>query len=291
MARSIPFLVVVVFITVIVVFTYFSLFKNDSPYMEEIDAETHLQLGRDVVIVLSRGRSGSGYLMRLISNIVDAETDRAITGELWQYNDVKNMTDPSAVIRDHLEKRRRVVGPNGFIGTKWKPYADNERFDKAWRWIAAEGWPVVYSHRNALDVVISAQKHLNATPHCEVGDTLCVESLLNKKVHLNVTKAVQEATTEVAEVNLLRVKLNTIGVRYIEVTYEQLVYGSDAQRLGYLRQIADFLLPQGHREITMQDFSADIEMTTSSNQSQFVDNYPELAAACKGTVLEQLLHG
>lgn len=249
----------------------------------------------DVVLVLSRGRSGSGYLMRVINNVADTNEPHAIAGELFdqKHGSMETMTNPTKFLRQYLKDRRLEIGKGKFIGSKWKPYVDNEYFDKCWMYVAHMHWPVIYSHRNPLDVVISTAKHAANTlpPHCKVGDTTCVETYQNTKVDIDIEAAIAEVRFELNQTNHLREKIRNFGVRFTELTYEQLVYGSEQERLAHLQRVADFFLPpSSRRKVVMKDFETGIEMTGSYNQSQFVRNYDELHKAFESTPFKHLLH-
>lgn len=241
----------------------------------------------DVVLVLSRGRSGSGYLMRVLNNVADTNHDHAIAGELFlqKFGEMETMKNPTKFLRSYLSERRKEIGKGKFIGSKWKPYVDNKRFDKCWQYVAKMHWPVIYSHRNPLDVVISTAKHAanDLPPHCKTGQTECVETYQNTKVDIDIPAALSEVKRELNETDYLRQKITGFGVRFIELTYEQLVYGSDADRLKNLQRVADFFLPPSRRRrVRMKDFETGIEMTGSYNQSQFVKNYDALTKAFQG---------
>lgn len=263
--------------------------------VRRIEARIEDKLG-DVMLVLSRGWPGSGYLMRVISNVADCTHRQSISGELFMANRsyIGTLKTPTKYLRQYFKDKRKKVGPRDIIGCKWKPYADNIHFDKAWRYVAWQGWPVMYSHCNPLDVVISTAKHAAAPlqPHCAASDSHCLEQFHRVKVHIDVSAALAEVHREMQETAVLRRKLQHFGVRFTELTYEQLVFGSAADRIRELQRAADFFIPTHRRPrmVTLRDFHTDIVMTGSHNQSQYVSNYDALYAAFEKTPYKNLLH-
>jgi hypothetical protein len=90
--------------------------------------------------------------------------------------DMKAMRNiPINTVRDQICLKGKEASYTGF---KWKPLVWNDAYLEALRWVAYPRIPVVYNHRNPIDVFLSAEKHrLESThsliSHCKAGDTAC----------------------------------------------------------------------------------------------------------------------
>ena len=146
-----------------------------------------------VVIVLSRGRSGSGFLCRLVENVADAER-YVLSNELFggTHSKMLLIERPKSYMKHYLQHLRQKHRKN-IIGFKWKPYVDSEPYDEAYRWTAAHNFSVIFSHRNPLDEFISRQRHKQATisAHCKTGDMNCLAQATHVRVKLDADETVK----------------------------------------------------------------------------------------------------
>lgn len=246
-----------------------------------------------VAIVLSRGRSGSGFLCRVIENLAGLPRNIMAVELLGGTGEkMLRIANPKAFIK-HWLLVRRARHPKNYIGFKWKPYADTPAYDEAWRYVAAHNFSVVYSIRNPLDEFISREKHRQAAlpSHCVADDAVCISAARTARPRVHVDTSLAFVNEQIAAARALRMKLQEFKVRFIEISYEELSFGSMRSRLAHLQKVADFLLPaHRHRKVRPEDFEIGIEATSSNNQSSKVANYEELRQAFVAAKYEHLLH-
>lgn len=251
-----------------------------------------------VIIVLTRGRSGSDFVSRLTENICQS-VPRSFAGHPFGVTvaQMQKISDPLDHMKREL-KRRRLRYPKDCIGFKWKVFVDTAAYDKALYWAASRKFSIIYSHRNPLDEFISRVKHdmQNLKSHCflqkDGGD--CVRQTQNVQVVVPVHSMMEFINNRTADVLRWRRKFDAMKAAYLEVNYEDLAFGAETARLQHLQRIADYILPNRLREernVTMKDFQTDAAVTTSYNQSITVSNFDEVAAFLKTTQFSHLLHG
>lgn len=250
----------------------------------------------DMVLIAALGRSGSGYLVRVVGNLAGTctlEKYRCIYGELFEKKDA-NLTDPKGHLIRFLSNVRKKAGPTPIIGSKWKPYTDNRNYDKAWKWVGQQNIPVILSTRNPLDVFISRQKHIAAplTSHCLDGDEACVQEHKSVKVSINPNDALIAVRDELQMFDDLRKKFVKYHIRFFEITYEELTFGTDEQKIWLLQRVADFFVPTSRKRhiATLKDLDTDIVGTADYNQSKAIMNYAELHSVFSASPYANLLH-
>lgn len=278
---------------------------------ETVVADNHKPFGRlvakhnpygHVVIVLSRGRSGSDFLCRVVENAAGAKVG-SLSGGILGSSDEKmaQMKDPRRTIKVYIrEKRQRQT--HNIIGFKWKYYVDAPRFDEAFRWAAKQNFKFLFSHRNPLDEFISRAKHRYTNKqsnalrsHCKLSQqdyNDCLQQARGTHVQLSIDMLLPFITNRTAEIINMRQKLNDMHIQYLEIRYEDVAFGTDEDRLKQLQRIVDFAVPRKHQhELTMKDFDTNSFITSAYNQSLSISNFEEVKHHLQATAFADLLHG
>lgn len=236
-----------------------------------------------VVIVLSEGRSGSGFLCELISNVAGAPDD-ILRNELFgeTREEQEKLEDPLLVAKNYLSEQRKIHS-EGIIGMKWKPDVLNDAYQQVWKWMHEEGFLAVHNVRNPLDRCLSMQKHKSADVPAHCHDKVCAK--LGKSVTYEVDPSavltyVKTMINWLKEVNDF---LDRAKVERLDVSYDKLSCGTDSSR------IADYVVGSGAHTVTMEDLRTGFEKTSSSRQGEQVTNFKEVQKAFNGTELKHLL--
>ena len=244
-----------------------------------------------VAVVLSRGRSGSTELISLVNNIANGY----LHSELFGGNAEKmaELKDPLDRMIKFLEKSQKAY-PHHMVGFKWKPYYEDENYDKVWDWFAKTGAKVVFNHRNPLDKYISVTRahSENGQFNCVVGDTKCLNTQKSLKVEIDTAAVISHLEEYNAETNATLKKLHDKKINHFVITYEQINHGTMEDRLAHVQKLADFLMAKKKvRKILDESvFAVKTEYIGHYHQNETVSNYDELVRVLQGSPFQNLLH-
>lgn len=234
-----------------------------------------------VVITLSDGRSGSTFITDVLENLYGAKTlDPPLSHELFGSgkNDMMEKRNHTQFMIDFINKQRKSNPKSIVAGFKWKPYIVSKGYDKAWKYVASQGWIVVHNTRNWLDVFISHSKHkqFDVAGHCAAGNKNCLHKSENALPYINVSKALQYVDEAIIDSQRHDYFLRTLGVPLYEVRYEDFAFGSKKLKLHHLQNLCDFLLYPAHKKVSMKMLSTETVATSDYSQKEKVKNWQEL---------------
>ena len=246
-----------------------------------------------VVLVLSKGRSGSSWMCVDIIPSLKPGTpplDEEILGRGEE--NVIALPNPLEVAQLYLQKRR-LLCPNKTIGFKWKPAPPTStHHDELMKWVHENDFPVVHNHRNPLDLVLSVLKHrsdLELFSHCKTKE--CVDRHKNIRVQVNITRMLEHMHRSINEHAERNMQLTRFGIRFIDVYYDDLIYAADERRLSTLQSLIDFIYPNEGIIGTLSNLdSSQIEITTEYDHSKLILNFDEVVEALRGTSFEKYIH-
>ena len=206
------------------------------------------------------------------------------------------LKNPLSVIREDICKNKAV-----YTGFKWKPMDWNEAYVEALRWVAFHRIPVVLSHRNPIDVYLSAQKHAllsedhdEKVAHCLVGDTACIAThMRNQLVTVDVDDMISAVYRMRCQFNGTRALLDREKVHYVEVVFESLTtqYSSNKTVVQTWGKIFEFINPSANwRYLSMKHLVATIVPTSSTSHRDKIRNYDEVKKALQHTSIASLLN-
>jgi len=245
----------------------------------------------NIVIVMSRGRSGSSLLCDYIGNLVGFPGH--FGPELFGggIDDMKKVDEPIRRMQKYL-KSRQDEHPGKIVGFKWKPYYFDDKYTKALNWVAHHHIKVVVNTRNPLDIAIStAKQHADRTIeyHCKVNDKACQKKVKAIRVTIDTSRIIHTLDAFFADhVKLIRY-LEQTNVKYLNITYENLNWGNEDERLVQMKRLGQFVNPK-RKKVTGAVFSVPIAYTGNIHQADTVKNYAELVKVLNGTKYENLLH-
>lgn len=240
-----------------------------------------------VLIVLSRGRSGSNELCQIVSKIAHSYVDSELFGSSEE--SMKKVADPLGTMLSYLEQKQ-LEYPGKLVGFKWKPHDERHQYKLAWDWVAENHVKIIFSHRNPLDVVISYDKNRNSTArsNCLKSNKKCIEKQLELQTTVNTSTLIADLEGLTFEAVSIRNFLASRRIPFVETTYEALNNGRMKDRLRHLQAVVDFFQP--NTTVRESDFQISYASKTHPHQRDTVRNYDEVVEALRGTTFENLLH-
>lgn len=259
-------------------------------------------------ILMSLGRSGSGSTWQMVGALTGRETpSKELTGsgttkaeKFFEQVDAQGQW-----MLDYFCKMQRRYPRAGVVGFKWKPFVstlNSPKAQAALKLIAASKDPtikIVRSRRNLLDVSISRFKHSSSKEsgkrgikaHCFVTDKKCIEEQIQAGTNLrlptdNLLTSLRSLTDVEDRVDRMLIDL---GVSLVQVKYEDLYFGHDAEEWMKITR----LLGVGPQEgLTQKDVNEMMEHAGTSNPTQrtTLENFNEVQDLLRGTEFEGLLH-
>jgi len=281
-----------------------SLFVDDENVTSCLDPE-----GPKLIILMSLGRSGSGSTWQLIGALTGEETpSEEWTGsnsnksmDFFEYVAENYGTDGEVFVEKFCRLQREY--PNaGVVGFKWKPFGSSFRHPAsigALKRISQQAKvnppiQIIHMTRNPLDVLISQHKHNTAKAsheklraHCHEQE--CQKAHLEKKWTLPTQHLIHPLERMKNDTQMVDNTLNSIGVPFIEVTYERLYNTDDPKEW---RRIFEFLGVGPSKNLSRQDVDqASAHLSTSHNSHKdTLENYENVRDLLTGTEFEELLH-
>jgi hypothetical protein len=244
----------------------------------------------DTVVILSRGLSGSTWFCEIVKNTYPFKgpSNINLNKELFgtTVDQMKALQDPLEKMIRYLGDQRRAC-PECLIGFKWKPDFDSWRYNSSRFWLAEKRIPVLYVHRNPIDLLISKLKHNISSSleyHCAPGQEECIKMHKNVRVNVNLNTVIPLLQKYHMEKYSIPMQLFRTGANFMTVSYENLAFSNDDDRLRLLQAIIDFVYP-GDNGITanMSFFRTQFELTNQRNHSLQISNYAKLVRKLKGS--------
>jgi hypothetical protein len=243
-----------------------------------------------VMIVISRGRSGSDRLCELVANIVE-QSPTTLSTELFG-----GYEEAMALIKDPLAMAVRFLSSaqmhSTWAGFKYKPIYFDSGYAKFTQWMGQSGVRVVFNSRNPLDELVSLAKQQviegNNHYHCKVGDEQCVAVVDKARVHLPTETLIDKIRHIYNETHAELNRFEQYNVSYISVLYEDFSTGTIARQLEHLKMIGVFLGIR--RVLTQKDMHSNMVSTAPKTQEDAIDNYPDVVRTLTDTEYQSLLH-
>mmetsp|Transcript_23334 Transcript_23334/g.52347 ORF Transcript_23334/g.52347 Transcript_23334/m.52347 type:complete len:291 (-) Transcript_23334:1036-1908(-) len=243
-----------------------------------------------VVIVISRGRSGSDRLCELVANIVEQSSTTLSTELFGGYEEAM------ALIKDPLARAVRFLSSaqmhSTWAGFKYKPVYFDSGYAKFTQWMGQSGVRVVFNSRNPLDELVSLAKQLviggDSHYHCKVGDKRCAAVVDKARVHLSTETLIDNIRQIYNETNAELARFEQYNVSYIAVCYEDLNTGTSARQFEQMKRIATFLGIS--RVLTQYVLHSNTVSTAPKKQADAIANYPDVVRTLTGTEYQSLLH-
>jgi hypothetical protein len=244
------------------------------------------------IIVMSKGRSGSNFVLDVIARTFKNPNYWAQMQEILGGNKdaMEKLSNPLEVIQKHI---CRHGANHNYVSFKWKPSLWNDAYMEALQWVAKKKIPVVLNVRNPIDRFLSLSKHkVLKSSHCKPGNAECLARFKEHElVEVNATELVQHLRTTGAVANDNdRALLVHYNVHFIPIEYETLI-ADETAALRLWTEIFEFIAPARDwsgftmRNVTSVNFVA----TSSSNHRDKIKNYDEVRAALRGTRFASLL--
>ena len=257
----------------------------------------------DVVVVMSRGRSGSSWLCEVVKGTDELNKAKIMLelfgGDNKQMEKVKN---PLQTMTAYLAEERRL-NPKGYIGFKWKlldlkgDYGGHDKFAAALHYLVQQRVPILYMYRNYLDRVISSYKYEEAKyddkylSHCDPKDTMCITEHKNAKYDVDI-KHLLRSLEKYDKLHVETVqRLAREKAVHMTFSYDDLAFGDADTKLAILQRILDLMYPGGNKVASLEMLQTKFAVTSDRDQSSRVKNYGEVIAAVEGTRYAGLLRG
>ena len=240
-----------------------------------------------VVVVMSRGTSGSTELCGIVSHIVNS----TVHGELFgsSMDVMREKSDPLKYMLDELSKQEQRY-PGQYVGFKYKPYFHNDAYEKVLNWFADNKVKIVYNVRNPLDVVIGGKKKAqeDGVNNCHTWQPDCVTKQQAVKIVLDISDVLRKLEDLEIDYMLWYARIKKAKLNVHLVTYEGVNHGTMQERLAYIQTLANFINPM--YTVTEEVFEVKSVYVGHYHQNETVTNYAELETALKGTRYERYLH-
>lgn len=226
--------------------------------------------------------SGAGQSMKVLTRYPYEH------GKCWLE---RILCDLQGANRRKKENRKKI---STIYGTKWKvaggPFSHRKTLE-ALQWVAANSHiKIIHLTRNMLDVTISRYKHethttLNA--HCVRED--CAEQQIVRNMILPLNYLWTSLRGMKDSLRVVAQQLNVSGASYVDVTYEQLYYASNANE--WMRVFEFIGLESLSRNLTLQAVQerTKLKATHPENRTESLANHDEIIEALRGTEFEDLL--
>jgi len=206
----------------------------------------------------------------------------------------------------HIQTRRPDVNEKaGIAGFQWKPYMSSFNHEYAIEGLNAIGArtdpeiKVIYLRRNSLDRKISNLRHAQSkqashsiAAHCAVGDNECIKKQLAFETNFTFpvgTELITWLTGSERRNRMIVDRLETSKAKFVQVSYEHLFNGDDAEE--WMRLLA-FLNVGPSSGLTMADVRAAFNMaaTHKHGRNETISNFHEVEQTLIGTKFEHYLY-
>lgn len=269
-----------------ILFIYSYAYSVSNPHSQDYNVDPS-----KVIIVVSRGASGSTELCGIVRNIARGNASRA-PGSLTEIlgsneGEMAKQADPLRTVLAYLS-REQAKHPGVSVGFKFKNYHFDEKYEKLFNWMSSERIKVIYNTRNPLDEYLGYLKARQPGGRHNCGGKECARQQQKKKFAIPIDHLIPELEEKTQANAEWFARLKAFNISFIHVTYEQANTGTMEQRQAYVQKIADFFNP-GFK-VTTDVFDVGTVYMGHEHQSEFVKNYEEVKNKLNGTRFEHLLH-
>lgn len=243
-----------------------------------------------VIVIYSKGQSGSTYIAEVISNLLKTDhhfLEEEILG--MREDEVKEaFKDPIGKILKHLIALRSKT--TGYIGYKHKVSLFWPSEMEVYKWWAGHKIPVIYSERNPLDLIIAQTKHSQNQLGYHCTTAACAENQKSVKVTINLDDLIERLQATDEYNTRVKYLLNAYKVKHMRITYEEMTFNDDQYRLNLAHAILKFIDPNNNYNATIDDFKSELMITNEYDHSKVIANFEQVKAKLLGTAYYLLLH-
>jgi len=263
-------------------------------------------------LLMSFGRSGTTAISNAIEVLTRSE-GTSLAHELMGGNarEFFQVDDPVSTARSYLRRQCASHPTAGLTGFKFKPFMDvsasgqptESRWAELMTWLRNNNASVLYSHRNALDRIISGQStvevnNLHADKHwhfCSPGNNACIDANTNTRVTLKTgDQLLSKIREDLLASERILIMLTRYRIRHHAVTFEMLFDGSENEQLATWRGVIRFLQPWRTDDDVSTGAVANALGGTirvgAHHQKDRVANYPSVVGTLNTTEFANLLH-
>ena len=178
-------------------------------------------------ILLSYGRSGTGFIMSTIKSIFDSKSKNHYEKELFGSNETVmefNRKNVIKMVDDYFDKRIKKYPDSYIYGFKWKPYYLDENYNKLFPVLKKDNIRIIVSKRNPLHIFISRQKHLNNNiqSHYRKCDIKNIQKVRSIRTYLPIDELIYFIKEYLNTMEIYTDILNKFNISNINVDYEEL---------------------------------------------------------------------
>jgi len=277
------------------------------------------------VILMSSGRSGSSAIWQLMCEAAQiarrgstedlAGHERRACGGREQFSATKQFGNASNIAAQKAFSARLSPSDNGkwavkelrrlqmehsgapLVGFKWKPYLlEPSFFASALAKIARCHSPtikVVRNRRNALDVVLSNEKHAanqQLAPHCDASDQPCLQlaARASTGIMIHADTLLEKMREKTRHNDYVDTLLREVGISHVNLDYDRLFYSDRSDE--EWKKLLHFL-GMDPSLVTLDEVQKSVGMapTNPHNHTISIGNYGAVRDVLMGTEFESLL--
>ena len=245
-------------------------------------------------ILLSNGRSGTGFICSTIGLFFD--TQDSIEVELFgsDINEMKKTKEPLKKM-DNYFKHLVQKFPNDIIyGFKWKPYVMDSNYIKLFSYIKKNQIKIIFNYRNPLDIFLSTSRIKQSHTKCYhyKYNSKAVIWNRNIKILLPVKDLIKKLDMYENRLIMYEKLLIENEINYMKVKYEDL----SNKNIHKWEELLNFLKPnsiksndQRNKLINILDNPKYIKVSNKSHINT-ISNYEEVLNTLKNTKFEKYLN-
>jgi len=255
------------------------------------------------VVLVADGRSGSKPTMtalaKLTGSCLPQETESKDGSGCWPELfggralvalQVAKMAKPSQLVATYLKQATLVHHDSALVGFQWKTFKEKyhttrtPEFKEAWDYLGDQHVRALYYTRNPLDEFLSTAKraaHKELASNCAPDDDECMRRL-SEPFHVNASSLPDFLSDYFLAQRAILNDMHTSNVKYLKVSYEELVDNPDAEsRLHHWKRVMKFL--NLHTVVNKQKVhkALDPSGTKPARRGAVVKNWAEVVHALK----------
>jgi len=247
-------------------------------------------------LLLSYGRSGTGFIMSTIKSAFDSKSKNHYEKELFGSNETVmefNKKNVVQMVDDYFDKRIKKYPTSYLYGFKWKPYYFDENYNKLFPVFKKAKIRIIISKRNPLHIFISRQKHLNnkIQSHYRKYDKN-IQRVRSIRTYLPIDELIDFIKEYVTTMEMYTDIVNKYNISTINVDYEEL---SD-KNINTWSKIVHFLNDAENQQETelIQSLKYNLDnpkyiKTTTMKDWEIIINYDEVLDSLKKNNLSKYI--
>ena len=176
-------------------------------------------------ILLSYGRSGTGFIMSTIKSTFDSTSKNHYEKELFGSNETVMEFNKMNVVQmavNYFDKRIKKYPTSCLYGFKWKPYYYDDNYSKLFPVFKKDKIRIIISKRNPLHIFISRQKHLNNNIQSHYRTCDNVHKVRSIRTYLPIDELIDFIKEYVTTMEIYTDMLNEYNISTLNVDYEEL---------------------------------------------------------------------